>query len=607
MPIYGLYQDGSRDKSHVHGCSAIVDNFTVCSSDRYTESGVFEVCFRHMLKTGFLFSYRRFPFCGASLPVGKLKRCALKNFSSFQSHLWKGVENMLQIKNLTVTHRRDLRTIIDNFSICLNDGDKIAVIGEEGNGKSTLLKLIYDCRLVEDYVEYTGEILTGGATMGYLAQEMRDSDREKSVYEYCLGCRSFLEQTPKELAMIAGQLKIGTEFFYSEQSVESLSGGEKVKLQMAHILMDNPDILLLDEPTNDIDMDTVIWLEHFIRECMVPVIYISHDETLLENTANRIIHMEQIRRKTIPRVTVCRMGYAEYVKRRDELFAHQAKIAKMERSEYAKQQEKLRRIQQKVEHQQEIITRQDPQGARLLKKKMHAVKSQERRFEKQAEKFSEFPDTEEAIFISFKNGRKMPNGKLVLEYDKPVLAVKGNAVEETILSENIRFQIAGPEKVCIIGKNGVGKSTMLKDIAGKLLERKDIRVFYMPQNYEELLDMEQSPVDYLTKSGDREENVRICTYLGSMKFTADEMHHRIGNLSGGQKAKLLFLKMTMGDYDVLLLDEPTRNLSPLSGPVVRGILEKFPGAICSVSHDRKYLSEVCTKIYELERGGLFLK
>lgn len=501
---------------------------------------------------------------------------------------------MLQIKNLTVTHIRDLRNIIEDFSVCLKEGDKAAVIGEEGNGKSTLLKLIYDSHLVEGYVEYRGEILKNGSKMGYLAQEMSRKEKELSVYEYCCGGDLFFELTPKELADIARQLKVESEFFYSGQTVGSLSGGEKVKLQMARILAERPDVLLLDEPSNDIDIDTLVWLEAFIRECSVPVLYISHDETLLENTANMIIHMEQIRRKTVPRITVCRTGYAGYLVNRQRNFEHQEQLAKTERKEYAKQQEKHRRIQQKVERLQENISRQDPHGARLLKKKMHAVKSQERRFEKQKEKFSEFPDSEEASFMRFKDSVRIPNGKQVLDYEKEMLEVGGR-----ILAKNIRLRMTGPDKVCIIGKNGSGKSTMMKEIAGQLKERTDIRVFYMPQNYEDELDMNLTPVEYLTDIGDREENIRICTWLGSMKFTAEEMHHPIAELSGGQKAKVLFLKMTMNPYDVLLLDEPTRNFSPLSNPAIRKILREFPGAILSISHDRKFISEVCTRTFEL--------
>ena len=116
--------------------------------------------------------------------------------------------------------------------------------------------------------------------------------------------------------------------------------------------------------------------------------------------------------------------------------------------------------------------------------------------------------------------------------------------------------------------------------------------------------MEQTPVDYLDSQGSREEQTRIRTYLGTLKFTPEEMEHPIGGLSGGQKAKLFLLKMSMSHADVLILDEPTRNLSPLSGPVIRKMLKEFGGAIISVSHDRKYIEEVCSRVLQLTEGGL---
>lgn len=506
---------------------------------------------------------------------------------------------MLQIKNLTMTHKKDLRTILADFSLTLNDGDKAAIIGEEGNGKSTLIKLIYNPDMIEDYIEYTGEIINQNRHVGYLVQELAIEDMDKTVYEYCLEEEIFTELTPKELTDIARQVGFPMEHFYSEQRVGTMSGGEKVKLQLARLLMKQPDLLLLDEPSNDLDIDTLKWLETFIIKCQKPVLYISHDETLLENTANMIIHLEQVRRKTVPKYTVIKMGYGEYYDTRVRGLERQEQVAKKQRSEYQKQMDRYMQIQQKVEHQQNAISRQDPHGGQLLKKKMHSVKAMGKRFEREKEEFLDIPVTEDAMLIKFANNVAMPNGKVVLDYSLDELCI-----EERVLSKDIRLRIEGPRKVCIIGKNGCGKTTLMKQIAEKMLERTDIKAAYMPQNYTDLLNMNQTPVEFLTRTGDREENVKICTYLGSMKYTADEMNHKIEELSGGQKAKLILLKMSMEGYNVLLLDEPTRNFSPLSNPVIRRTLAEYTGAIISISHDRKYLTEVCDTVYELTECGL---
>ena len=156
----------------------------------------------------------------------------------------------------------------------------------------------------------------------------------------------------------------------------------------------------------------------------------------------------------------------------------------------------------------------------------------------------------------------------------------------------------------ITGPNGAGKSTLLKLLWEELRDRRDITAAYMPQDYAEALDYEQTPLEHLEAAYSRETLTRARSYLGSMRFTHEEMTGKIGRLSGGQRAKLLFLDMVLRRADVLLLDEPTRNFSPLSAPVVRQAIRGFGGAVISVSHDRKYLAEVCSAVYELTPGGL---
>lgn len=507
---------------------------------------------------------------------------------------------MLQVKNLKIYHKKDLRPLATDLSFTLNDGDRAAIIGEEGNGKSTLLKLLYDPALVEDYAEYDGEIIKNHLICGYLPQELAEADRSKTVYEFLSEEPAYLETDYRELSSLAGKLGLNADMLYSDARMELLSGGEKIKVQLIRILSKRPNLFLLDEPSNDIDIDTLEWLEDFINGCDFPVLYISHDETLLEHTANCILHMEQLKRKTESHCTVFRTGYREYVKIRQEGFERQERLAQEEKAAYEKQQEKFRRIYEKVEYQQDTVSRQNPGKGALLKKKMHSIQSMKRRFEREAENMTQRPETEEAIFFRFAQGEGIPAGKWVIDYELPLLMAG-----EKELARSIRLQIRGPEKVCIIGKNGVGKTTLLRTIARQLLERTDIRAAYMPQNYEELLDLDSTPVEYLCKTWDKEEITRIRTYLGSMKYTIQEMDHAIRDLSGGQKAKILLLKMSMEHRNVLILDEPTRNFSPLSGPVIRDLLRSFPGAIISVSHDRKYIQEVCDRILELRAEGLF--
>lgn len=500
---------------------------------------------------------------------------------------------MLELKNITIHLKKDGRCIADNFSFTLGRGEKAAIIGEEGNGKSTLLKYIYQQELVEPYCSYSGEVLKKGRA-AYLPQFMEESAGALSLAEYFADTEYYLHMD------MLHRLGLEAEFILSGQRLSTLSGGEKVKVQLARLLMEEPDILLLDEPTNDLDIPTLQWLEGFIAQSRLPILYISHDEALIENTANVIVHMEQIIRKTQCRITVSRCPYREYLARRRNSFAHQEQVAKKQRDDYDRQMKKWRKIYNRVDHEQQAISRQDPGGGRLLKKKMHAVLSMGKRFEREKEEFLDFPEEEEAILTRFDPAIRLPAGKTVLDFSLDRLCAGGRT-----LSRDIRLHVCGGAHIGIIGRNGVGKSTLLGLLWQALKGREDIIAAFMPQNYAEALPLDKTPIAYLAESYTREEVTRARSCMGSMRFTHEEMTGAIEDLSGGQKAKILFLDMVLRGANVLLLDEPTRNFSPLSGPVVRGALADFGGALISVSHDRKYLQEVCSGVYELRENGLF--
>lgn len=516
---------------------------------------------------------------------------------------------MIQINGLTLTHRKDFRVILEDFNLVLNDGDKAVIVGEEGNGKSTLMKWLYNPLFIDDYMEANGKRILGQERLGYLPQELLNEDKQKTVYEYFTENGFFWNQSPKDLAALANKFRVETDFFYRDQTMTSLSGGEKIKAQMMKLFMQEPTVLLMDEPSNDIDITTLELLEKIINEWKQIVLFISHDEMLIERTANMIIHIEQIQRKTKAKYTVAKMSYREYTENRLNLYEQKRQQAMNDRREKKIRDEKYRRVRQSVEHSLENCSRQSPGEAKDLKDKMHTVTAMGKRFAKEDKNMTEMPEQEEAIF--FRLGDKsaaIPAGKTVIEYTLPELSISNeqSGDEEKILSRNIFLRVRGAEKICVVGKNGVGKTTLIKKIAEELLGRKDICAAYMPQNYEELLNLDMTPVDYLDKSGDKAERTRIRTYLGSLKYTADEMEHPIRELSGGQKAKVLLLKMSLSGANVLILDEPTRNFSPLSGPVIRKMLREFPGAVISISHDRKYIEEVCDKVYELSDSGLHL-
>ena len=284
--------------------------------------------------------------------------------------------NKLEIKTL------DGKEIVKGVNFTLKENDKLAIIGEEGNGKSTLLKCIYDYNMIKSYAHIvSGKIVKNNLKLGYLEQFLNDKWNDNTVEEF------FLKDTPDGevnfeaysymymVQKIFKDLSLNEIYLEENKKIGTLSGGEKVKLQLAKLVLNEPDVLLLDEPTNDLDVETLNWLEEFILNQTVPIIYISHDEVLLENTSNAILHIEKINNKQNSRVTYEHIGYKEYIEKRQHLITRQESIAQNEKREYNKQLEKFRRMYEKVNHELNTVSRQMPSKGRLLKKKMKAVKS----------------------------------------------------------------------------------------------------------------------------------------------------------------------------------------------------------------------------------------
>ena len=496
---------------------------------------------------------------------------------------------MLEVNNLSVSISD--RYLVKNLSFVLNSKDKMAIIGEEGNGKSTLLKAILGiCK----YAKIDGNINFKDSRIGYLEQSISDIYLNKTVYNYLFNDDNDYYYNVNNLYKYLEQINLNDEIL--NQKINTLSGGEKVKISILKLLLNEYDILFLDEPTNDLDIETLKWLENFINNTNKPIIYVSHDETLLASTANVILHLEQIKKKTECMHTLLRIDYDTYVEQRLRKIDKQEQIAKSEKREYNKKQERLKRIMQKVEYQQNTISRQNPHGAQVLKKKMHSLKAQEKKLDNMD--LTEVPDVEESINFFFEDAT-IPKYKHIISLNIDKLKVSNK-----VLSKNIKLDIIGNVHLCIIGKNGVGKSTLIKMIYNELKSRKDIKAGYMPQTYDDILNNYNYVLDFICPNGSKDDITKARMLLGNMKFTKEEMTSNIKDLSNGTKAKLFLVKLVLDRCDVLILDEPTRNVSPLTNPVIRKVLKDFKGTIISISHDRKYISEVVDSIYILTEDGL---
>ncbi|GAA6427693.1 ATP-binding cassette domain-containing protein [Dielma fastidiosa] len=507
---------------------------------------------------------------------------------------------MLIIKNLTIKNAKG-SILLDDFSLTLSSHDKAAIIGEEGNGKSTLLKAVYDQSLIDEYASVSGVIQKNNCRIWMLSQKLDSAWFDSTICDYCLK-----ETVDEEIAYerynelmnlekLCVQLRLDPLMLSSQQLIKTLSGGEKVKLQLLKLMSRHYDVLLLDEPTNDLDLDTLMWLERFMNEYEGALLYVSHDETLLSRTATRIILLEQVNKKTKVRHSIYNIGYDQFVQEHQASAIKAEQLANKEKEIYEKKREKLLKILNAVHDAQNSCSRQDPHTARLLKKKMHSVKSMEKRFEK--ESYTKLDTVEEAIDVMFDDFDWNPS-KVILDADFCV------EVADQRLIEPFELHVRGFEKVVFIGPNGCGKTTLMKQIIELLKNRGDLKLGIMPQNYQEQMPYEMAAVDFLAPDHDKDTVTRAREMLGRMKFTRDEMAAPIHSLSEGQKAKLFLLRFIMEQCNVLLLDEPTRNLSPMSNPALRECLCDFKGCILSVSHDRRYIQEVCTTIYQVKEKQL---
>ena len=488
---------------------------------------------------------------------------------------------MVEVRNFNIKLRNSDRYLLKNFNLILNNKDKAAIIGEEGNGKTTFIKTLISNKDILEYVDVEG-IINVPKNIGYLEQSLNELWLERELREF------FLKDNPdsnenyeiyddyKKTVEVFNSLRLDLDLLESERKISTFSGGEKVKFQLAKIMIKNPEFLILDEPTNDLDIETLEFLENFINNTDIPILYISHDETLLENTANMIIHLEQLKRKSDVRNTVSKISYKDYVEDRQKRIDKNIQEHNSETKDKKESLKKLNKIK-------DIIVANNPERQNQLR----SLIAEEKRLEKDS--ITEKIETEDQIFLKISDIEEIPNSKVILDMHLDVLEVDGKN-----FANNINITLIGKEKLVILGKNGSGKTTLLKKILERLKQTPNIKVGYMPQNYDEVLKNYSKVLDFLSENNE-ESITRIRSLLGMLKFTSEEMLNDISNLSGGQKAKIFLLKMFLDKSNVLVLDEPTRNLSPLSNPVIRKILKEYPGSIISVSHDRKYIDEVCNK------------
>lgn len=503
---------------------------------------------------------------------------------------------MLQLKKLTLTHKKDLRPLVEDLSALIQAGDRLAIIGEEGNGKSALLKVMAGLREVDSYLTVEGELINQFQQVAYLPQDLPAETLATSVYDFIFGDWDLNDLDYGDLARLLGRLSLREDLIYEQRELKTLSGGQKMKVQLLKLLLTKPDLLLLDEPSNDLDLTSLVWLEDFIKTSEQTIVFVSHDVRLLSKTATSILHLESLKHKSQAKATVDRMDYQTYLAIRQSESLKQGQLAQQQQSADHKRMAELSRVKQKLHHK--LSQTKDASAGRLLAKKMKSLKSREKRYQRERQDFVTEPIKEDQITISWGIVHPLPASKSVVRLTDYDLMVDGFC-----LISNINLVLFGQDKIGLVGDNGLGKSLLMKTIWDSIKDRQDLQVNYMPQDYLTKLERWQSPLDYLLELTAWDKG-QVMTFLGSMQFLVEEMTRPIAALSGGQRAKLLILGLIASQANFLLLDEPTRNLSPDSVAILTEKLAAFQGGFLVISHDREFLAQTCDKIYELGRQGL---
>lgn len=525
---------------------------------------------------------------------------------------------MAQISVSNLTKSFGSETVLENIQFQVRPKDKIGIVGHNGCGKTTLFNI-----LMKELDYDSGDVYVHPELrIGYLKQNVHIT-LENSVYEECkktywrafeienellnlehmmaeAGDKQDLLETIMQKyqrltdefaeegglsyqSEIKGMLKgMGFTEEQYDLSVNKLSGGEKSRLELASMLLGRPDILLLDEPTNHLDMDAVAFLEGFLKNYQGTVLLISHDRYFLDNVVNRVFMIENHKLHDYD------CGYKEYASRRK-------KDLEVLQHAYENQQKEILR-------QKEIIERLSKLGGSKRKRGI----SQSRSRQKLLDKMILVPEPEkdkEQMRLRFTP--KYESGEDVLDVKNISKSFDGNDI-----FSDITFSVKKGEKIGLVGDNGVGKTTLFKLILsqlkpdeGQIRYGSSVKTAFFDQEQATLND-ENTMLDEVWDKYPRLTHFEVRSYLAKFQFTGDDIFRMVGELSGGEKARVALLKLMLSSANFLLLDEPTNHLDIESREVLEEALLDYDGTCLVISHDRYFLNHVCKRILKLTNTGI---
>lgn len=508
--------------------------------------------------------------------------------------------------------------ILKDINFTIEDKDKIGLVGLNGVGKSTIIRMILDKERIdgnENNVNEVGDIIKNPSMkIGYLSQEHKFSDEKNTVYEEMLTVfeqerkiynelqrvnmllgnarGAELDELIKKSAELSSlyEAKNGYEIEYKIKQIltglelteeyynlfiKDLSGGEKTRVSLAKLLLQEPDLLILDEPTNHLDLVSIEWLEEYLKKYNKAFLLVSHDRIFLDNVCNKIFEIENKK-------------LYKYDGNFSSFIIQKEMILKGEIKRYEKEQEKIKKMEEYIDRFRAGIKARQAKGRQKILDRIERMDDPVFNPQRMKLKFEVTSATGDNV-LKVKGVEKEFDGKKVLN--------------------NINFELFRGERVGIIGKNGIGKSTLLKIIVDKIKADKGeiefgsrVKVGYYDQNHYDLTPENNILQEINNSLNVTEEYLR--SLAGGFLFSGEDVLKKIDKLSGGEKVRVSFLKLYMEKANFLILDEPTNHLDIYSIEVLEDALENFEGTMLVVSHNRHFLDSICNTIYYLDENGL---
>ena len=519
---------------------------------------------------------------------------------------------MISVDNISI--RFGAFTLFDGISFQLNKGDRVGLVGRNGAGKTTILNLIAGIQKPDE-----GRIVKSDASdIGYLPQQMRHSG-SRSLYEETMQAFGHILKMEKEIQNLSRQLsersdyesdaymklieKLGTvndRFeieggnaihadiektliglgFRSEdmdRSVAEFSGGWRMRIELAKILLRKPDYILLDEPTNHLDIDSIQWLESYLSEFSGGVLLISHDRVFLDNVSNRTLDL------SLGKVFDYKVGYSEYVQLKEERIDHQM-------ASYSNQQKMIKDTEKFIER------------FRYKATKAVQVQSRVKQLSK-IDRISVEQEDNQVMNLRFPPAKR--SGKVVVEAKN----LSKSYGDHQVLKD-VDLIIERGEKVAFVGRNGEGKTTLSRILVGDLDYRGDLKLGhnvelgYFAQNQDELMNENSSVYDTVDMVAVGDIRTKIRDILGAFLFRGDDIDKKVKVLSGGERSRLAMAVMILQPFNLMILDEPTNHLDMRSKDILKNALLQYDGTLIVVSHDREFLDGLVDKVYEFRNMGI---